>query len=95
LRREISVERASSITLATFVYHTVSPPIDRKSTFGNLQGEEYDDGRNGDSARESGGEDIIVLCPELCVPGSDRQLGPCRYREMAILDVLERKEGDI
>jgi hypothetical protein len=55
LRREIGVERAASITLTTLIYHTVPPPIDRKSTFGDFEGEEYDDGRNGDTARESGG----------------------------------------
>jgi len=74
LRREISVERASSITLATLIHHTVPPPIDRKSTFGNLEGEEYDDGCNGDTAGESGGKDIVVLCPKLGIPWSDRQL---------------------
>ena len=55
LRREIGVERATSIPLTTLIHHTVSPPIDRKSTFGNLESKEYDNGCNGDTARESGG----------------------------------------
>jgi hypothetical protein len=95
LRREIGVERATSIPLTTLIHHTVSPPFDRKSTFGNLESKEYDNGCNGDTARESGGKDIIILGPKLCIPWSSRQLLLCHYRETGILDVLERKKGDI
>jgi len=77
LRREIGIQRATSVTLAALIHHTIAPPINRKSTFGNLESKEYDDSRDGDTTRESGGKDIVVLCPKLCIPRSDRQLLQC------------------
>ena len=77
LRWEIGIQRATSVTLAALIHHTVPPPVNRESTFGNLESKEYDDSRDGDTTRESGGKDIVVLCPKLCIPRSDRQLLQC------------------
>lgn len=71
LRREVGVKRAATFTLASLIHYTVAPPIDCQSTFGNLKGEEYDDGCDGNTTRECSGENIIVLGPELCITWSE------------------------
>lgn len=68
---EGSEPRASTHTITTLSDHGIAPPNDGETALRDLEREEDDDGGDGDTCRESGGDDVVVFRPETEVPLPD------------------------
>ena len=94
--RQVGIPDAVTQSFTSVCHDIVAPPVEREAAFRDLEREEDDEGRNGDTGWEGRGDNVIVLCPlsywisiDTMWRGNNPTVGMTYETEITLSDELE------